>query len=500
MTSNEQQLAKETEPGSRFIEGAHIINGTLEKCNTIMEFGRPDEFKYQDKLVVKRRLREMLEELCEGIDELNLEMGRLKECPQMTIGTQEEYRSLRWELFESMDEELDSIELGEETYDNHDRLVTYLYSEEDDGEISEKADKMRQAFDAFESDELADVNRWIKAVKKAFLEFAFLANEMAKLSKRHYTDSQFESAAKKYEIAYRGFLDIQNKKDKEFYDKQVQKFGGKHDRGQLIIGAAVRNILDSDFIVYDEDVLPQFSNQHKELLSYYIGESEVTDDRLNKFYTLLCIVGHEDSRFQFEKKSLLGCYLWNNRVKLTRASEYFRFQDYEITFSFFHFCDICTYAYRDFGPEIDEAWRRRFGQTRKTAATGAKSGHTERKRVGRGAEFKDLFVDERTKAEKARQLKGYLSEHKLMGYALNTRKAGTLNQTTKCFVAVWKEEGMLADDFSGASVYRFLTADCGVVADVTETSYKNKFPKNVTCKDCDLLTLKCVRDYIRIHP
>ncbi len=152
-----------------------------------------------------------------------------------------------------------------------------------------------------------------------------------------------------------------------------------------------------------------------------------------------------------------------------------------------------------FGLETDEERRRGPAKAAAQEAAGGQAA-AQAERLGRGQKLKKLFKTEREKSQKVRQLKGYLSQHKLGSNKLVTDQGDTLFLTVKCFVAVWKDEGLLVEDFSGRSVFRLLTEDCGVVPGVAKKTFGNKFPKDITCKDCDLLTLKSVRDYILHNP
>lgn len=86
----------------------------------------------------------------------------------------------------------------------------------------------------------------------------------------------------------------------------------------------------------------------------------------------------------------------------------------------------------------------------------------------------DTKEDEAVKLREKERLCSYLSRHCLKSRKLVCTKEDTLNRTIVCFLSKWMENGLTAGEPSGGAVFRFLTADCGIVSEVQEKAYGNR--------------------------
>lgn len=97
--------------------------------------------------------------------------------------------------------------------------------------------------------------------------------------------------------------------------------------------------------------------------------------------------------------------------------------------------------------------------------------------------------------EKERFLR-WLSDHKMSGRRLVARKDDGLNKVVVCFLKLWRERGLVAENPSGGAVFRFLTDDCGLKTDVTEASYSNKVKEWLRGNNYDVATYQDLRNSI----
>lgn len=120
-----------------------------------------------------------------------------------------------------------------------------------------------------------------------------------------------------------------------------------------------------------------------------------------------------------------------------------------------------------------------------------------------GARKQFLFIGEKPteenvgvkNREKERFLR-WLSEHKMSGRRLVARKDDGLNKAVVCFLKLWRERRLVADNPSGGAVFRFLTDDCGLKTDVTEASYSNKIKEWLRGNNYDVATYQDLRNSI----
>lgn len=98
-----------------------------------------------------------------------------------------------------------------------------------------------------------------------------------------------------------------------------------------------------------------------------------------------------------------------------------------------------------------------------------------------GPKKQKLFMSEKTKSEdteaknkEKERFLNYLKEHKIGNKSLSCQKDDLLNAIIVCFVKIWIEKGLITQNPSGPSIYRFLTEDCNKKSEVTEKSYANK--------------------------
>uniref|UniRef100_UPI004029F43E hypothetical protein n=1 Tax=Prevotella sp. TaxID=59823 RepID=UPI004029F43E len=90
----------------------------------------------------------------------------------------------------------------------------------------------------------------------------------------------------------------------------------------------------------------------------------------------------------------------------------------------------------------------------------------------------------------------WLSDHKMSERQLVARKDDGLNKAVVCFLKLWREKGLVAENPSGGAVFRFLTDDCGLKTDVTEASYSNKIKEWLRGNNYDVATYQNLRNCI----
>ena len=90
----------------------------------------------------------------------------------------------------------------------------------------------------------------------------------------------------------------------------------------------------------------------------------------------------------------------------------------------------------------------------------------------------------------------WLSDHKMSERQLVARKDDGLNKAVVCFLKLWREKGLVAENPSGGAVFRFLTDDCGLKTDVTEASYSNKIKEWLRGNNYDVATYQNLRNSI----
>lgn len=91
----------------------------------------------------------------------------------------------------------------------------------------------------------------------------------------------------------------------------------------------------------------------------------------------------------------------------------------------------------------------------------------------------------------------YLSNHKLGNRELTCTQGDTLNDTVACFLVEWQRRGLIAQDFAGTSVWRFLTEECGIKSAVTPKAYGKEIKKWVAKKLYSATNLAQIEDFMK---
>ena len=89
----------------------------------------------------------------------------------------------------------------------------------------------------------------------------------------------------------------------------------------------------------------------------------------------------------------------------------------------------------------------------------------------------------------------YLKEHGLSNRELTCIQGDTLNNVVACFLVEWQHRGLIAQNFAGTSVWRFLTEECDVKSTVTPNAYSKEIREWVDEKLFNVKTQKIVRDF-----
>ena len=91
----------------------------------------------------------------------------------------------------------------------------------------------------------------------------------------------------------------------------------------------------------------------------------------------------------------------------------------------------------------------------------------------------------------------YLSLHNMGGRFLTTRQNDTLNYIVESFLVVWRNKNLIAKEFSGNAVHRFLHDECGIKTEVDEQSYANKITQWVKNKNYSIDILAEVETFMK---
>lgn len=89
----------------------------------------------------------------------------------------------------------------------------------------------------------------------------------------------------------------------------------------------------------------------------------------------------------------------------------------------------------------------------------------------------------------------YLSKHCLSNRELTCIKGDVLNDVVACFLVEWRHKGLIAQNFAGSAVWRFLTAECGLKTTVTVKAYGKEIKEWVEARIYQVDTQEMVRGY-----
>lgn len=89
----------------------------------------------------------------------------------------------------------------------------------------------------------------------------------------------------------------------------------------------------------------------------------------------------------------------------------------------------------------------------------------------------------------------YLSKHCLGNRDLTCMQGDALNDVVACFLVEWRQRGLIAQDFAGSAVWRFLTEECGLKTTVTVKAYGKEIKEWVEARIYQVDTQEMVRDY-----
>ena len=96
--------------------------------------------------------------------------------------------------------------------------------------------------------------------------------------------------------------------------------------------------------------------------------------------------------------------------------------------------------------------------------------------------------------ERDRFLK-YLRVHCLSNRELTCIQGDMLNDAVASFLVEWQHRGVIAKDFAGTAVWRFLTEECELKSTVTAKAYGKEIKEWVARKLYNVETQKMVRGY-----
>lgn len=220
-------------------------------------------------------------------------------------------------------------------YDTH--VIDYLFPGERLDINRENADKVRLIINTLESDVFDSTNLWEEGIRNGLHDLAECLKEMVKLADKQWTDKEYELLAneliKKFSSPF-SKLTIQAN---DLFNKWKQESYNDPEEYQALIAAQLKRLLDSDFIVIDEDHLIKSYKKQLGVLYIYIDTAECKEEHCKKFYFLSKLIGHKDGQFSFCKNSALGKYIFMHR-------EILRTDDIE---AFFFFRRICMLANED---------------------------------------------------------------------------------------------------------------------------------------------------------
>lgn len=90
----------------------------------------------------------------------------------------------------------------------------------------------------------------------------------------------------------------------------------------------------------------------------------------------------------------------------------------------------------------------------------------------------------------------YLKEHCLSQRQLTCTQGDTLNDVVACFLVEWRERKLIAKDFAGTAVWRFLTEECGLESAVTDKAYGKEIKEWVAEKRGDAITQRQIHHFL----
>lgn len=95
------------------------------------------------------------------------------------------------------------------------------------------------------------------------------------------------------------------------------------------------------------------------------------------------------------------------------------------------------------------------------------------------------------------RFKKYISNHKLGNRELTCTQGDTLNDTVACFLVEWQRRGLIAQDFAGTAVWRFLTEECGIKSTVTAKAYGKEIKEWVAKKQYSATNWAQIEDFMK---
>lgn len=88
----------------------------------------------------------------------------------------------------------------------------------------------------------------------------------------------------------------------------------------------------------------------------------------------------------------------------------------------------------------------------------------------------------------------YLGNHCLSNRDLTCIEGDVLNDAVACFLVEWRQRGLIAQNFAGSAVWRFLTAECGLKTTVTVKAYGKEIKEWVESKKFTTVTRRQVNE------
>ena len=288
-------------------------------------------------LSMKLQLLDLLLLIQKAVKELQARIELLQDRPLMDLLSKPQYEECRQKVEELSQRFKVSLTAGISTIDYNKYVVDYLFPGSKIDSNRENADKIRLVINTLESNVFDSVILWEEGVKNGLHELAESLERMSVLSEKQWNTEEYVRLVDDLTKKHLSRLSSVTIRAYELFNRWKEGSYGDPEEDQALVASHLKRLLDSDFIIIEEEHLTRSYRRHLETLYSYIPEEECAEDYRRKFYFLNKWMEHKEGRFSFCKDAVLGKYIFLHRETL-------RNEDIE---AFFLFKKICMLVYED---------------------------------------------------------------------------------------------------------------------------------------------------------
>lgn len=310
------------------MEQKELIDNVIERCQHLTG---------GNNLSLKLQLLDLLLLIQTAVRDYDAKIKLLKDRPMIEVLTRPAYENYQQAVRRLINDFKVPFLNRDPSVDYNKHVTDYLFPGEMINTHHESAESVRLVINKLESELFVSMEILEKGIKNALGDLADKLGTMIMMVDYRWTQQQYESLANYLTQKYSNGYNLLASKAQRHYMEWKEGSYEDPEEYQSLMSSQLKKLLDSNFIIIEEDHLAKSYKKQLKVLNIYLYPEDCTDEYCKKFYFLSKLLGHEDGCFVFCKMAALGKYIYRHRDSLgTEEIE-----------AFFYFQRICTLANED---------------------------------------------------------------------------------------------------------------------------------------------------------